>query len=209
MTDGRFQLKYPTDPEAFSGATPESRWAIGIMAADGNVRSRVGQVRFGQSLKNLDLLDEMRRHIGHSGEPSFAKTTSSYMLSWTSRRHVDDLARYGVVDAKSLIYRLPDPSLMSLDFLRGYIDGDGCIGVYSNGTHRRYLQLGWVGTPEFIKQCLDWLPVTGRVYTHGNVQEIKFHGKHAADICGLLYPANDNFTSRKQRIFEQHQREAA
>ncbi|MGG7534653.1 hypothetical protein [Rhizobium sp. 12,4] len=208
MSHGRFKLRYQTKANAFDGAAPDSRWALGLMAADGNVRSAAAQVRFGQGAKNKDILDAMKAHIGHEGEPSYQASTNSYMMSWTSGRHVDDLAVYGVVDAKSLSFALPEIDLMSFDFLRGYIDGDGCVGYYSNGTHRKYLHVSWVGTAEFINQCQDWLPIQGKTRSLGNVTEIRFSGTKAVELCGLIYSAQ-GFKSRKQSIYESSLAEVA
>lgn len=201
MNSGQFKLRYWTHPDAFDGQTPESRWALGLMAADGNVRAATAQIRFGQSTKNKDLIDAIKSHIGHQGVPYYQTSTDSYMLSWTNRRHVSDLAKYGIVDAKSLSYSLPSADLLSLDFLRGYVDGDGSIGYYRNGTHRKYLRISWVGTPDFIDQCAEWLGVGGTFTKKGRVVEICFSGKKAVEVGGLLYGCNAKFTSRKQGIY--------
>lgn len=199
--DGRsnteFQLKYWTDPDAFTGESAASQWALGLMASDGNVRSKAAQIRFGQSAGNKGFLDALKIHIGHSGEPYFQASTNSYMLSWTSRRHVADLGNYGIIDNKSLTYSLPDLQRMTWEFIRGYIDGDGTVGVYSNGTHRKYLRISWVGTPKFIAQCADWIPIQGRRYSRGSVEEIVFFGKKAIEIGKLIYKDHSCFKSRK------------
>lgn len=192
-----FQLKYPTKPEAFDGASAKSQWALGFMAADGNVNARTAQIRIGQSAGNKDFLDALGSHIGHGGLPYFQESTNSYALSWTNRRHLSDLARYGVVDNKSLKYHLPDPKLMTWEFLRGYIDGDGTVGVYRNGTHRTYLRISWVGSPLFIEQCASWIPIQGRRYSRGKVEEILFFGKKAKEIGQHIYSDTSCFKSRK------------
>jgi len=172
------------------------------MAADGNVRAKAGQVRFGQARKNLDLLVEMKRHIGHAGEPSHIAATDSFMLSWTNRVHVEQLALFNVVDAKSLTFRLPSHAALSWDFLRGYVDGDGCVGRYDNGAGREYLHISWVGTPQFIEQCDAWLPVRGLRRSLRGVDELRFNGRKAVELASMVYPSSLRFKSRKHLISE-------
>lgn len=201
MNSGQFKLRYHTDPAAFDGETADSRWAIGLMAADGNVRLPSAQIRFGQSLANADLMRKLKKHINHNGQPYFVKNTKSYMLSWTSMAHANALSEFGVVPAKSLIFSLPSIDRISLDFMRGYIDGDGCVGFYDNGSGRKYLHLSWVGNPLFIRQCQEWLPTPGRRRGIGNVDELRFSGTKAEALCRLIYPEGLPFISRKHQKF--------
>ena len=178
------------------------------MASDGNIKRNTNGLSLTQSAKNKNILDGFQHHIKHTGEQYYSDKLRSYSLHWTNAEHVDDLSKFGVVPAKSLIFRLPSLDLMSVDFLRGYVDGDGCIGLYSNGTEKKYMHLSWAGTPEFIAQCNEWLPVKGRVYSRGNISELCFYGKKAKEVGNLLYPLPGAFMSSKWKRFTEYLLEA-
>lgn len=200
MNSGQFKLKYTVNENAFDGKTSLSQWALGLMASDGNVQNGK-TVRISQSEINYDLLEFLKTYLEHNGEPYHNKKLNYRLLTWTNKSHINQLEKYGIVENKSLIYKLPNKDLLTYDFLRGYIDGDGCVGVYNNGKGIYYLIISWVGTKEFIDQCYKFLNNRGIVRKLKNVYEIKFNGKKAIEIGKLIYYNSELFPTRKYNLF--------
>ena len=65
----------------------------------------------------------------------------------------------GCVPNKSLTLTFPSkdivPSNLLRHFIRGYVDGDGCICV----TKPEKIELNVLGTKEFLQGVLDFLPL--------------------------------------------------
>lgn len=113
---------------------PEIAYVVGLMATDGNL-SRKG---WGLSLasNDVDLLDVARRcfHLKNSITPY--TNGRCYHLQWRDRYFYQWLVGVGLTPAKSLtLGALAVPDEYFADFLRGCIDGDGTVLVYTDRYH--------------------------------------------------------------------------
>jgi hypothetical protein len=145
--------------------TPLQAYLLGFLAADGNVFSPLNRISVELSTKDLDQLTLIRDTLAPSHRIRCrTRSTSdkrygsgeSCTLSFTSARMVQDLARYGIVPAKTFHLRWPAllPPELARDFLLGYFDGDGHI------THMvkfgiRYGIWGIAsGSPDFLRDVI-------------------------------------------------------
>ena len=67
---------------------------------------------------------------------------------------------------KSLILTFPDEKIFSnknliYDFIRGYCDGDGSLGLYKRKNGATKTELSFVGTPEFLNGIQNFLEIPG------------------------------------------------
>jgi hypothetical protein len=149
--------------------TPAVAYAIGVIATDGNL-STDGR-HLSVTSKDIDLLQTIRaclgltnavtRSISGAGQPY-------HRLQWGNRGFIAGLHRIGLKPAKSLtLGALAIPDDCFPDFLRGCIDGDGSIAVYTDryqaGVNPRYvyerLAVSLVSaSPAF----LEWIRLTGQ-----------------------------------------------
>ena len=126
----------------------------------------------------------------------------AYIISVTSNKFVKILENYNIVNSKSLIYKLPvlntEDELRS--FTRGYVDGDGSIGIYGNGKGYKCLVISFVGTKEFIDSIGGKLPIK---YSNkldkkrNNCWELRWYGKKAYEFGDWLYKNKNLFKSNK------------
>jgi hypothetical protein len=75
-------------------------------------------------------------------------------------------------------------------FIQGYIDGDGCIGIYDNGKGTKSLIVSIVGTEDFINQINERLKTKGnirKIKKCKNLFEVRYNGKKALDLCYEIY----------------------
>jgi hypothetical protein len=201
--------KYNINEDYFKILSSESLWLIGLLAADGwiNKDRYIGIAQSGDVGK--DIIEEVKRVLEYDG-PTYEKNTigsKSYSINITSNEIVNDLLKFNIIPNKSLVYKLPDLSDKELiNYLRGYIDGDGSVGVYDNGNGYEYLVLSFVGTKEFIEKCGKLIPVKysgirdlGR---SENCWEVRWYGKQAIEFGNWIYYDKNLYNSKKFCIFD-------
>ena len=116
--------------------SPTLAWIVGLITTDGNL-SR--QRSFSITSKDRDLLELVQHHLRLRNPITPVRGgwgTACSRLQWGDRRLYDWLAGIGLTPAKSLTLKpLAVPDEYFPDFLRGCIDGDGCILTYTDRYH--------------------------------------------------------------------------
>jgi hypothetical protein len=190
-----------------------SAWLAGLIAADGYIDTQGKRVHISQSgSSGHDLIQEIRKMVNHRlsltvGQP--ANGSPTYSISIPSPTMVADLqVRYGVTCRKTLTYRWPplDTRLTS-SFLRGYIDGDGCIGIYATPQGNPMLHLSFVGTPPFVSAAMKFIPADGRyrrIERCRALAEARYNGRHAWAAARWLFSDPSLYRAAKIRVFERY-----
>lgn len=190
----------------FSTSTPDSDWLAGLLAADGNITKDNRRWRLSQSGDHgREMIDHARHLVGHrltvyEEQPKMENAKVAHGIYVPSEAMVRDLAaRYGIVQKKTLIYRYPDlESSSHANFMRGYIDGDGCVGIY--GKYHDRLHLSVVGTEEFIHAAQLVVPAEGRVARIKkcpNLFYLAFNGQKAWAAGDWIYQDRTVYESAK------------
>ncbi|MBI4674666.1 MAG: DeoR family transcriptional regulator [Chloroflexi bacterium] len=113
--------------------SPALAYAVGIIATDGNL-SPDGRHLCIRSA-DYELLETVKECLGLDNQITKTRRLLSvyYSLQWGDRAFYLWLESIGLMPAKSLILgALTLPDNFFPDFLRGVIDGDGCIRVYQD-----------------------------------------------------------------------------
>lgn len=115
--------------------TENKAYFLGLMYADGY--NQESQYNSSISLQSKDsyILESFRNDIGYLKPLKLINKGKNrqqqYRLSITSKKISKDLAKLGCFQAKSLTLKFPTkdqvPEHLLRHFIRGYIDGDGCI----------------------------------------------------------------------------------
>lgn len=157
--------KYKLNESYFENIdSPEKAYWLGFIAADGciyqtgsgskvlsfniNSRDKNHLEKFLQAIKSTAKI----KIISGSG---FGEMTEIASLQINSKKIVEDLNKFGIIQKKSLILDKPNIEEKYLfDWIRGYFDGDGSITVeLPNGNS----QINFLGTKEiltFIQETL-------------------------------------------------------
>lgn len=124
------------DHEYFSTLGPKQAYWAGVLAADGNVEQPKGKRINYQPQICLGVCDEylpskLAEDIGYSGSVKCRVLAPprqpKYILRFSSQPTADWLLKYyNITPDKSLTY-LPPNIEHKLPFIKGLIDGDGCI----------------------------------------------------------------------------------
>jgi len=147
--------------------SPETAYVVGLIATDGNL-SRNGR-NLSITSKDLDLLETVRACLDLRTRMSPVMGgygTACYRVQWSDRRFYRWLVGIGLTPAKSLtLGPLAIPDEYFADFLRGCIDGDGCILVYTDRYHTtkdtRYVyERLYVSLYSASRPFLEWIQTT-------------------------------------------------
>jgi hypothetical protein len=192
--------------------TEEQFYWLGFMYADGNISSEGNRIEVRLALKDIDHLEKFRKFLNLSTEIRTGLNgdhTYYCHLSVRNKHMWNTLNNLGCTPRKSLTLTFPKLSIFKkvkflLDFIRGYVDGDGCLCIYPNKAKTSYrTYLGLVGTESFLlsvnklfnnkgylrnKSCMNWENKAFSLY---------FSDVVSRKIARLLYQNANIYLQRK------------
>lgn len=201
---------FATSPEAkflrhefFRDPTPESDWLAGLIAADGNISGKSWTLAqssdYGRAMvEHVSLLVDHRLTLS-SSQPKMKNANRSHSIYVPSSQMTNDLWElYGIGPRKTLTYGWPAlDGARAANFLRGYIDGDGCVGKYHKTQH---LTIALVGTAEFIQGLQGVVPIKGATHVIKrckNLVDLRFNGRKAWAVGEWIYGDESLYPSPK------------
>ena len=145
--------------------TEEKAYWLGFLYADGSVSSTSNNVEISLKGEDIEHLNKYKQFLKHSSEVKIGiskcagKTFSRCRFCVTDKYFKKRLTELGCIPNKSLTLSFPDLSIFSLPelvypFIRGYVDGDGCISFTKDG--KPTLEI--VGTKEFLSGIKNIFP---------------------------------------------------
>lgn len=208
--NGRFKRINSVNDDYFDLMNEERYWLIGLLASDGYIvnGSYIGLRQSGD--EGYQLIKYVNKIIGNTNEIRTYKTNRkpSHELYFSSKKIGSILSDYGIVSNKTNSFKMPNiPKKYLKDFIRGYIEGDGCIGVYTNNnSNSTFLVVSFVGTKEFVKECKKLIPIDGKVRKacNSNVYEIRWNGKKAIELCEWLFETEWLYKSYKYYKYKEY-----
>ena len=193
--------------------SPQLAWLLGLFAADGNVSSPdkygMQSVSIPQSgAEGRKIIQFVKDYIGHNGALYTIKTSGedSHSIYFRSDVFIAWLETYGVRSRKT--HNLEFPINLSEDefphFLRGYTDGDGCLGIYPTGTTDVFL-FSVAGRKSFLNGIQSRVPVKARMYQLTSVQdplwELRWYGENGLKVGKLVYDTGIALPGYKELIY--------
>ena len=200
------------DVNFFSSYTPKSCYWAGFIMADGYIRNTKFQKKLHIKLaaKDREHLTKFLTSINSNYTIKDKKMYSSIDIS--GEWFVNDLNKnFGIVTRKSLITTYPNQMPIEFDrhFIRGYLDGDGCI------TYTTCPTLNFTGTDTLLLEFANKFNLLGVKLKSGNtippfqykwknkVGQISYSGRNAKLILDWLYMNIDDSTCL-QRKYEKY-----
>jgi transposase len=170
----------------------DKAYILGLLWADGHNRVNKGGVIIELQEEDKDLLEKinnitenerpLRKVELHKKNPNWK---NQYNLLWQSKYLSSLLNSYGMCQRKSLVLEFPNWLNENLypHFIRGYLDGDGCICCLKDNTR---IQVSMVGTKTFLE-------FIQRICCSIDVKSYITHDKRANDvICQLSIVSNSS-----------------
>lgn len=179
--------------------TPEKAYFLGLLFTDGNVmpdNQRSPAIRIELVETDIEILNRLKQELNCNCKLTYNKRKNralgTYSLNVRSQQLADDLSKWNIVPNKTyVISEIKIPEKFKIDFLRGFIDGDGSIWYDSNSGA---VHTGVCGHSEHImKQIADLgnsligQKTTNKItYTNG-VYRYSWNGSKAMLLNQLIY----------------------
>jgi len=179
---------------------------LGFIAADGGIRDRKGQrfLAIELSIKDEKHLLRLKDDVGYSGPLYYKKARKiggpSVMLQLASRKVVSDLAKYGIVENKTLTLESPVGLKKNLirHWIRGMFDGDGSVSYNKDG----YSRGQFFGTKDVIEFIVNNAPISKAVSKHNKCQGYYHSFTATKKLYNYLYKNSKVYLIRKKILFK-------
>ncbi len=194
-----------SDENYFKKWSPSMAWVLGYMASDGFVMARGCGIFF--TSVDLELLEFCKKELKTNSEIRYREDYHSkksgyniHTLYIPGKELVKDLKNLGIETKKSLVLKFPDYLTEEYfwHFLRGYIDGDGCvydpkykIGVNFTGSVSFITTLREILVKRFEKHIQNFRPT-------GQALSLDVNSMTAYKILKLCYDNSEFALSRKK-----------
>lgn len=193
--------------------TEEKAYWLGFLYADGNIHSTMNIVTLNLKGSDYNHLEKFKLFLKASNnviETTIKVNNKKYSIckfSVCDKHFKNTLINLGCFPKKSLILRFPILSIFKeynlvYHFIRGYVDGDGCLTFSRNGR----LNLSILGTKEFLEGICNIFPnmfasirKVKRLQT--NVYTISNCGEKADEVTYKLYHNSTIYLDRKYDRF--------
>lgn len=187
----------------------EKAYWLGFMYADGNISYSGNRIEVRLSIKDLNHLEKFRSFLRLSTQirTGICNGNGFCHLSIRNKHMWNALNNLGCTPRKSLTLVFPKLDIFTnkilvKDFIRGYVDGDGCLCIYpKKNTYVTSLSL--VGTESFLttiknifwnigdirnKSCTNW---------ENKAYDLKFPPVASRKIARILYENATIYLERK------------
>lgn len=192
--------------------TEEQFYWLGFLYADGNISSTGNRLEVRLSLNDLDHLEKFRTFLNLNTEIRTGINSQNYKFCHLSVRnkHIwESLNSLGCIPRKSLVLKFPELSLFGnkeniLHFIRGYVDGDGCLSYYKKPNKKSYrTKLSIIGTESFLKSINMLFGNKGYLFKNStnNTYELSFSDVSSRKLARYLY---ENATVYLQRKYNKY-----
>lgn len=205
-----YQNKSRLDEHVFDSIdTEEKAYWLGFLFADGNISHTGNRLEVRLSIKDLSHLEKFRKFLKLTTEirTGICNGNGFCHLAVRNKHLWHTLDSLGCHPRKSLILEFPDFSIFSdikliKHFIRGYIDGDGCLTIYK-GRNSYRTTINLVGTEKFLtvvrrlfydegyiqnKSCTNW---------ENKAYSLEFSDLPSRRIARLLYEKATIYLERK------------
>ena len=195
--------------------TEEQFYWLGFLYADGNISSTGNRIEVRLSINDKNHLEKFRKFLQLSTEirTGICNGNGFCHLSVRNKHLWNTLYDLGCVPRKSLILTFPKLSIFKnrdnvAHFIRGYVDGDGCLCVYPNETRTSMrTRLSLVGTENFLKSVNQLFQNKGFIRNKSSnnwenaAYNLLFSDVNSRKIARYLYTNASIYLDRKYEKF--------
>lgn len=181
--------------------TEEKAYWLGFLYADGYV-SKYNQVEVALSLEDEEHLHKLKKFINTN--TNVFKDDHRARLLFCSQQMANDLAKLGCINNKSLVLTFPTkeqvPDELLRHFLRGYVDGDGCLCCTE-----KTRQFSITSTKEFFDGMLQrtgWDANKCNYYSSGKAVSWRSHQDVMPQYLHYLYDNSNIYLNRKYEKYK-------
>lgn len=199
--------------------TEEKAYWLGFLYADGNLNSKEYKLEINLCANDWQHLKKFQDFLKYTEDkvrisPNYGYKGSDDICRFSVRnKHIwEALNSKGCTPRKSLTLTFPDKAIFSdkkliFDFIRGYCDGDGTLGIYPVAGSINHLRenLGFVGTESFLQSIVEFLGEYTKVCPKKDNKafKISYSDLKARKVARMLYENATIYLDRKYQIYKQ------
>lgn len=202
--------------KAFDNMKSEEQFYwLGFMYADGNISKEGNRIEMRLSIKDVEHLEKFRKFLNLSTEIRTGTCNGNGFchLSVRNKHMWNTLNSLGCTPKKTLTLQFPPMSLFKskeniLHFIRGYVDGDGCLTTYLNSKKTSVrTELSLVGTESFLKSVNALFQNKGYIQNKSSegwdnkAFDLSFSNVPSRKIARYLYENATIYLNRKYEKF--------
>lgn len=206
------------NPQLFARWTDNDAWMAGLIWSDGclNIQDNHHRIMFSSTDMELAQLAGYiagitpRAYSGHSNDGCHRKPY--YVVNIGRQEVVRRIVEIGLIPRKSIEIGFPSglPDNALAPFVRGYFDGNGCVGLYRNPSKTRCpiprLKVKFTGAGsvlEGIQHVMETRAGISRkkLTKAGSVWQLNYNHRDSLALHGFMYSDECLCLSRKRLIF--------
>lgn len=206
-----YSKKKSLDENFFSKHTKASNYWAGFLAADGWIEGDRNRVGLALQADDYFHLEKFKKAISSSHDICPFMNNTAYRIRFNSETMVKDLKNnFNIVPAKTHTYKMPyfEETYLMIEFLRGYIEGDGHLDKKHSGRVSLGLCSANKKFLEDFKEICELLinryipqEVKLSINPKGQVYALTLGLNDSEDLINLLY-ANSTESTRLDRKFK-------
>lgn len=195
--------------------TEEKAYWLGFLMADGYVSSNSNTVELSLKESDSNHLEKFNNFLKRSNPIKISKIKiegkeySRCRCAVTDKHFHDRLIELGCTPQKSLTLKFPNKNIFAgkgliRHFVRGYVDGDGCLSYTKTGR----LVVEIIGTKEFLKEIISLYPnyfkktfYKDKRRLSSNTYFIACSCSNADKFASILYDKSNIYLDRKYERF--------
>lgn len=196
----------------FDVLSPAVCWMLGILASDGNISNNKFFEISQSGDEGLECIQYIKKELNYTGNIYTYKPKRGrmvYSIKINSKYAVNKLKEYNIVNNKTKIFTIPEIILKNEEYLRyflwGYIDGDGCVGIYPKNTNNsKNILIEFVCNNIMKEQIINVEKIKySGILNKGSVFEFTFRGVKGIEFGKWLYNDTENiiYKSYKYKKF--------
>lgn len=208
----KINKKYTLNEKYFDVIDSDDKaYILGLIAADGCI-SKTNTLSISLQDRDKQILEEINDKLDSNRPIKFREYKhikdsyyNQYYLSITNKYMANSLKKLGIIPNKSLVLKYPlISSKFDAAFIRGYMDGDGCIC-------KTLPKVSFLGTEDFLIKIKEIIfmhtGIEGRIYKTSNpnndiTKEFQIYGVNkVTQFLEWLYHNNGMCLFRKKEIY--------
>lgn len=182
--------------------THNKAYLLGFLYADGCVNKN-NVISFCIQEKDKEILEMYIKELHATNPITQVKGKQQVRISFCSKHMCDTLINMGCMHNKTYNLSFPNiPYKYQYDFIRGFMDGDGCISI-TNKNNKKYINLSFTGTNEMMASLKTLFEVDNQVTFYRNAYTL--HIGKTSDVMRILNAIYSNAELYMTRKFNKYQ----
>lgn len=194
--------------------TPEKAYWLGFLYSDGNVTKHTNKRKENglrlelkaSDLNHMEKFNNFMEHENYNIKTSY-RNSKIYSVHWSGGSKIlwDAQNNLGCIPKKSLILKFPDLNIFTeknlvYDFIRGYLDGDGCVTYLYRSSKKTSVKpnISIIGTKDFLEGVQKCIGNLGNLKPRKSVYELRiFAIPEVFKFFDLVYTNPSIYLDRK------------